>query len=196
MLENIQYQASENVPESACAHRRGNCSSWQGGKWLSPCIWQGNRTCFTNTATLEQWQGANSHGKRLRAASTSKANSPPKTHDTGSFHLILAATSSNEMETCISIWRKQATTQGKAGTREGLGLLLAVWQILQTVAQLVTMMVVVLLAIRMMVGGLHKHRAKPKEVFQEQRDKPALTFWETTWKGNLNVEVCKPTSKM
>ena len=149
----------------------------------------------TNTTTLEQWQGANHYGKRLHATTTSKANSLLKTHDTGSYHLILAATSSNETETCISVWR-HAKTQGKTGTQGGLGLLLVVRQILQIVAQLVTMMVVVLLAIRMMVCGLYKHKPKPKEVFQEQGDKPALTFWETTWKGNLNVEVCKPASGM
>ena len=36
---------------------------------------------------------------------------------------------------------------------------------------------------------------KLKVVIQEQGNKPALTFWETTWKGNLNVEVCKPASE-
>ena len=40
--------------------------------------------------------------------------------------------------------------------------MLAVQQILQTVAQLATMMVVVLLTIRMMVGGLYECRPKAK----------------------------------
>ena len=91
---------------------------------------------------------------------TSKANALLKTHNTGNAHLILAATSSNEMEICISVWRKQAETQGKIGTRGGLGLLLVVRQILQIVAQLATMVVVVILAIRMTVGGLYERRAK------------------------------------
>ena len=64
------------------------------------------------------------------------------------------------------------------------------------IGQLVTVMVVVLLAIRLMVHRLCERKPKPKEIFQEQGNKPVLTFWETTWKGNLNVEVCKPVSGM
>ena len=42
---------------------------------MSSCVGQGNRTHYTNTATLEQWQGTNGYGKRLHATTTSKANS-------------------------------------------------------------------------------------------------------------------------
>ena len=61
------------------------------------------------------------------------------------------------MQTCISLWRKEActqtaqTTQAKADTQES-GLLSILQQILQTVAQFVTMVVVALVAIQMMVS--------------------------------------------
>ncbi|KIK12695.1 hypothetical protein PISMIDRAFT_50643, partial [Pisolithus microcarpus 441] len=74
------------------------------------------------------------------------------THNTGNIHLILAATSSNEMETRISVWRKEACTQPKPERRGELKLLSMVRQVLQTVAQLVTVVVIALLAIQMMVS--------------------------------------------
>ena len=61
------------------------------------------------------------------------------------------------MQTCISVWRKEAhtqttqTAQAKADTQES-GLLSILQQILQTVAQFVTMVVVALVAIQMMVS--------------------------------------------
>ena len=60
------------------------------------------------------------------------------------------------MQTYISVWRKEAhtqtgqTTQAKADTRE-LGLLSILWQILQTLVQLVTVVVIALVTFQMMV---------------------------------------------
>ncbi|KAI6128685.1 WD40-repeat-containing domain protein [Pisolithus croceorrhizus] len=72
------------------------------------------------------------------------------THSIGCFHLILAATSSNEMETWISVWRKEARAQAKHETQGEMRLLSVVRQVLQTVAQLVTMVMVALLVVQMM----------------------------------------------
>ncbi|KAI6106799.1 hypothetical protein EDD16DRAFT_1523646 [Pisolithus croceorrhizus] len=65
------------------------------------------------------------------------------THNTRSIHLILAATSSNEIETWISVWRKEARTPP---TPERCGEL-------KLLSMLVTIVVVAILAIQIMTGS-------------------------------------------
>jgi len=84
------------------------------------------------------------------------------------------------MQTYISVWRKEAraqtgqTTQAKADTRE-LGLLSILRQILQTLAQLVTVVVIVLVAFQMMVCRPYIRWPRFKIWTLWQQDTSALT---------------------
>ncbi|KAI6101375.1 hypothetical protein F5141DRAFT_1066094 [Pisolithus sp. B1] len=73
----------------------------------------------------------------------SKSGRVQMTHNTRSIHLILAATSSNEIETWISVWRKEAHTPP---TPERCGEL-------KLLSMLVTIVVVAILAIQIMTGS-------------------------------------------
>ncbi|KAI6133434.1 hypothetical protein EDD16DRAFT_1514568 [Pisolithus croceorrhizus] len=79
------------------------------------------------------------------------------------------ATSSNEMETWISVWRKEACAQAKHETRRNEVVVRGA-QVLQTVAQLVTMVMVALLVVQMM------HQTQYTETSHQSLDIARIIF--------------------
>ena len=73
-----------------------------------------------------------------------------KTHDASDVHLIVAATSSNENNITISMWKKVSTR--RQGIKQGPSALYILWVILQAVTHLVVMVVIGIFALQMMVG--------------------------------------------
>ena len=72
-----------------------------------------------------------------------------KTHDAGNVHLIVAATSSNENNITISMWKKVSTRH--QGTKEGPTALYILWVILQAVTHLVAVVVIRIFILQIMV---------------------------------------------
>jgi len=115
-----------------------------------------------NKATSERVQTLrHSSVGRVQTVTVRRAISPLattdahlKTHDADDVHLIVAATSSNENNITISLWKK-VSTRRQGIKHEGPTTLYILWAILQAVTHLVAVVVIGIFILQIMVCDRH-----------------------------------------
>lgn len=74
-----------------------------------------------------------------------------QTHDTGDAHFILAATSSNEKNISISLWRKQVLSKGQNGKMKQLTVISILESALQRFLNIIAIAAIAVLVLQIMV---------------------------------------------